>query len=217
MSLQEWLEMINLQEPTDPWAILGVLAIFFVLSAICLAMILYLRRMGKIEGEREEAEKKAAKNPDSLRQRWDVYLVDYKIFLAMNIRQNRFVFYVALLMIMGGFVLIGAGFVRDAQSQEMSFQSVAVIVAGVITEFIAGTIMIIFRSVVEQTMEHRKTLEKFVSIGIAMNMLDQLPAKVAEQDLKSQTAADLAKLVIAHQLGSFSGPSSSTTATETRN
>lgn len=192
-------------DPTNTSQLFVILAVLFMVVLICMFALSYLRNQSIKQAEvRLEEAQETFENKPTLSNRWDVLIAKYDLYAALNLRQNRMVFILSLLLILASFVMIGFGLYRDYNlNLEPSDlltrpQSLAWIVSGLVTQFFAGTILVIFRSVVQQTSEHRKAHEKFASIGIAMMMLDE----VKEVSLKDRASATLSRLVITHQLSS---------------
>lgn len=192
---------------TDPLATLILLTIFLIFLS---AILLFLRRPNWKETEARLAEvaKKAENHPESFNAQWKLYYEEYKLFAEMNVRQNWWIFSATLCMLLIGFVLVVIGFFRDYYYTQLSYSttptsipvistsSLAIIIAGALSTFFAGSILIIFRSVFQQTAAHRDALEKFASFGIAMTMLDTVLVGDEAENLKNKTAANLAKLLI---------------------
>jgi len=123
-------------------------------------------------------------------------------FVAINLKQNQQVFHFVIGMIIFGLILICIGLVRDyiASSPDNSNVSWAAIISGLVTQFIAATILVIFRAIFQQTTEYFRTAERMTSIEIALNLLEKLP----DGGKKMDTQAEVAKIVLQHQLGSYS-------------
>lgn len=186
-------------DPTNTSQLFVILAVLFMVVLICMFALSYLRNQSIKQAEvRLEEAQETFENKPTLSNRWDVLIAKYDLYAALNLRQNRMVFILSLLLILASFVMIGFGYFRDSEHNTISPGTLTWIASGLVTQFFAGTILVIFRSVVQQTDAHRKAHEKFASIGIAMMMLDQ----VKEESLKDKASATLSRLVITHQLSS---------------
>jgi hypothetical protein len=144
--------------------------------------------------------------PDgAIAQFWAAHFKRQQQYILVNLRQNQGVYRLALTMIIFGIFLICLGLVWDAlfdrqQSQPIAASgSWAAIIAGLFTQFVAGTILVVFKSVFQQTTEYYKSVERMSSIGIALNMFDTLPTTSAER--KTEILAQAANVILERQLG----------------
>lgn len=136
---------------------------------------------------------------------WNEHFNRQQQYILVNLRQNQGVFLLAISMIVFGLALICFGLVQDflfsrpGDTDTIWNGSWAAIIAGLISQFFAGTILVVFKSVFQQTTDYYKSVERMASIGIAMNMLDTLPT--GDSELKSRILANIARVVLDRQLG----------------
>ena len=67
--------------------------------------------------------------------------------------------------------------------------------AGVLTQLIGGTFLLVYRSSIGQAIKYTLTLERMNSVGMAMQILDTMQDQ-SDKDLVNKTKADLVKLLI---------------------
>jgi hypothetical protein len=133
------------------------------------------KRIAKVEEKLAEAEDQAKKNPQSSKPIWEMSYYQRERFIEINIKQNNDIFRLAFRMIVFGLILIILGLSRDFMYPSTDPNVAwAAVIAGLITQFIAATILVIFKLVFQQTMEYFKTVERMASIGVAMTMMDTL-------------------------------------------
>ena len=99
---------------------------------------------------------------------------------------------------LAGFLTIGWGIYRAFESPTDSITPALIsTAAGVITEFIGATFLLMFRSVNQQASSYFKTLERINSARMAWRILQTMPDETKGDDLKSQTTAALVQLLLA--------------------
>lgn len=208
MNLQEILGKLNNGIPPSESLILQIVFFIFVMYLILLIIWISFyystrrrpgERIAKLDQKINEAETEAEQNPESNRAIWEVNYYQLVRFIEINREQNSKVFRLSIWMILFGLLLICGGLARDflyVPSVQTSAASWAAIIAGLVTQFIAATILVLFRSVVQQTMEYFKTVERMASIGVAINILDNLPTGENTENLKMKTLSEIAIKVI---------------------
>jgi hypothetical protein len=153
-----------------------------------------LRRLReRTERKLAEAQSKAAANPEAARFAWDLARVKLEAYFDRNLIQVNLVFWVSSIVMGAGFcfVLIGVWFAYR-QPKEVTPSLVAA-VAGVLTQFIGATFMVIYRSIMAQANDFMTVLERINSVGMAVQVLDAL--KEGTQ-LKDDTRAQIATLLL---------------------
>jgi len=199
----EKFKSISSPAPDTP----GITITLFVIYSVLL-LIWYSRRRPKIvqadkrlaevDDEIAEAREKADKNPKSFRLLWDVNNLLHEKFIEVNRQQNDTIFRFALRMIVAGFILICIGLARDFFVPLPANQTVSwvAVIAGLITQFTASTILVIFRSVFRQTMEYYKSVERMSSIGVALTILENLPTGEDAKELRVIKQAEMAVIIM---------------------
>lgn len=227
MSLPEPIERLN--------AILPGLPIILLLPVLLMMMYLTLwwirarstvdRQIAALDRQVGERAKKAAsqseQQPATNKTVWEEHFNRQQQYILVNLRQNQGVFRLAISMIIFGLLLICFGLIQDYLSATPRDSAIAwsgswaAIIAGLVSQFVAGTILVVFKSVFQQTTDYYKSVERMASIGIAMNMLDTLPT--GDPEFKSRIMASLAKVVLERQLGLWNtGPTAPAPETKSK-
>jgi hypothetical protein len=123
------------------------------------------------------------------------YLMEH---IDNNIKQNKNVFRLTIVIIIAGFFMIAYGIIGlgDMSDDSLPAQSLPAVIAGVLTEFIAATILFVYQSVFRQTENYFRALERLTAIGMAIRILDDITDDPTNAELKSTTKASVAKLLI---------------------
>ena len=132
-------------------------------------------------------------------------------------KQNTNIYTLSRITMFVGFIIIGFGgllytgfssFGYPDRSLEEAIANtpinpLPVIMAGVFTEFIAIIIIFIYRSVSRQTESHFKSLERLTTIGIAIQILDDLSDDPGvEAKAKGEAKAEIAKKILESNIDS---------------
>ena len=67
-------------------------------------------------------------------------------------------------------------------------------IAGIITEFLGGTFLFLYKATVQQAGSYTGTLERMNSVGMAMQILDTISE--SSRELKDSTKAEMVKMLL---------------------
>lgn len=147
----------------------------------------------KIEERIDKAEQAIAEHPDKTRPLWDLARSRLELYFERNLSQIKSIFWITLLVMIAGFVMIGYGISRAFDSQAINGALLAA-VSGVLTEFIAATFLIIYRSTMSQASDYVRTLERINAVGMSMQIVDSIPE--SDSDLKNKVRAELVTSIL---------------------
>lgn len=139
-------------------------------------------------------EEKAEKNPDNSRYAWDVARIRLEAYFDRNLIQIKLVFWISVFVILFGFVLILYGVLISLYSSEKNSAIFIAVLAGVLTEFLGATLMLIFRSTLQSANSYLPTLERINSVGMAIQIIESMPEH--QSDLRNQAKCDISKLIV---------------------
>jgi uncharacterized membrane protein len=141
---------------------------------IILGLGAFRRALASTERERqiEEVEERARQHPREPQAAWDLARVKLESYLNRNLRQVQWIFFLTLLVMTVGFVIIGYGVMKAYESPDNFKPSVIVTSSGVVVEFIAATFLVIYRSTMEQARSYVTMLEKINAVGMSIHILD---------------------------------------------
>ena len=186
-----------------------ILLVFAFLALFITAIVLFLPdtqitrspsndilEKAQLEQEKNEKQKTQKNLPH-----YQEFYGYFKKFIENNLQQNRNIYVLTVVMIIAGFLMIAFGIMQFQQqlSESIQGQPWPAVVAGVLTEFIATTILYVYSSVFRQTEAVFKSLERLTAIGTAIRILDDLSDDKGDatlKELQSKTKADVAKLLI---------------------
>ena len=155
---------------------------------------------------RVEQEKKD--NPNRNRPIYDDAYTLLMSYIGENKTQYNLVLFLTIIFTVAGFSMIGIGIWMSGTVSGIG-QSWLPIMAVIINEFIATTILFVYRSILNKTAEYSRILERMSSIRAAIQILDDL-ADDQNQDqehknkvieLQGNTKAEVAKLLLQLQHG----------------
>jgi hypothetical protein len=143
----------------------------------------------------EDAEQIATREPERAKPAWDVARITLDAYFSRNLGQISMIFALSVVVMLVGFSVMIWG-VAKAFSDSKAFPAATVATsAGVLTQFIGGSFLLVYRSAIRQAMMYSATLERMNSVGMAMQILDTM-TDPSEKDLASATKAELVKLLI---------------------
>ncbi len=142
----------------------------------------------KIEERIDKAEQAVAEHPEKTRPLWDLARSRLELYFERNLSQIKSIFWITLLVMGSGFFMIGYGITKAFDNQSINASLLAA-VSGILTEFIAATFLIIYRSTMSQASDYVRTLERINAVGMSMQILDSIPD--SESELKNKVRAEL--------------------------
>ncbi|MDN3585668.1 hypothetical protein QWY86_03250 [Pedobacter aquatilis] len=137
----------------------------------------------------KEAELRA--NPEDTQTAWDLARIKLESYLNRNISQVRWIFIWTVIVMLTGFGLIIYGIIRVYESPANFQPSVLVTIAGLLTEFVGVTFLIIYKSTMSQAKDYVNVLERINAVGMSIQILETVDKSSAL--LKDTTKAELAK------------------------
>jgi hypothetical protein len=141
-----------------------------------------------------EAEAKAENATDKARPAWTLAQTKLEAYFDRNLLQVNQVFVVAIaVMIVGfAFVLFGVA-ISFGQSKVLPISYVAS-GAGIITQFIGATFMVIYKSTMAQANQFMSVLERINTVGMSVQVLDSIPE--TDTELKNKSRARIVELLL---------------------
>lgn len=147
----------------------------------------------KIEERIDKAEQAIADHPEKTRPLWDLARSRLELYFERNLSQIKSIFWITLIVMGAGFVMIGYGITKAFDNQSIN-ASVLAAISGVLTEFIAATFLIIYRSTMSQASDYVRTLERINAVGMSIQILDSMPE--SEPELKNKVRAELVNNIL---------------------
>jgi hypothetical protein len=186
----------------------GAIAIF----GFAVSLVIYGLQRGKEEVIRERkieaVEKRVQENPKETQAAWELARVKLESYLSRNLSQVKSIFWLTVLVMTGGFGLIGTG-AYEAFRDPVNFRaSVLTTVSGVVVSFIGGTFLVLYKATMAQAKDYVTILERINAVGMSVQILDSIDAQ--NSDLKQRTIADIAKqllLMYTAEAATFKGTS----------
>src|SRR5262245_16577616 len=163
------------------------------------AVVIYFIQRAKEEVKREEkieaVERRVQENPGETQAAWELARVKLESYLNRNLAQVRSIFWLTLVVMTAGFILIGFGVYQafhDAASFKASLLTTA---SGVIVSFIGSTFLVLYKATMAQAKDYVTILERINAVGMSVQILDTIDAQATA--LKHQTTADVARQLLA--------------------
>jgi hypothetical protein len=141
------------------------------------------------------AEEVATREPERAKPAWDVARITLEAYFRRNLRQIDMIFGLSLFVMVVGFAILIWGISQSLTGHAKLEVAGLATAAGVITEAVGGTFLLVYRSAIAQAVKYAATLERMNSVGMAMQILDTMN-EPSERELTSKTKAELVKLLI---------------------
>jgi len=170
----------------------------FVVSGIAIAFLVVVAQKSKDEVVREsriaEVEKRVLADPRETQAAWELAQIKLESYLNRNLSQVRSIFWLTLLVMIGGFTLISIG-VYEAFRDSTNFNaSLLASGSGVLVSFIGGTFLVLYKATMAQAKDYVTMLERINAVGMSVKILESIKDETGA--LKDNTTAEIAKQLL---------------------
>jgi hypothetical protein len=158
-----------------------VCASIFVVITLCMFLLdNRLRAMRKRQEARiAHARELADSNPEQTRFAWQLARARLENYFDRNLLQVNLVFWVAISVMAAGFSVLLWGLenlLKGGTGVGIAISTAS----GVLTEFLGATLMIIYRTTIQQANDYIRVLDRINNVGMAMQVLDQIAEEPSE-------------------------------------
>jgi hypothetical protein len=177
---------------------------------------IFISPIGNLEeinkGERQQALDRTNKEPNKVKPFWDLAQTKLEEYINVNVKQVQQIYSYSRILMTIGFILIIIGIFlafsnvsSNAEASGTLQNNGAIIIAivssasGVLIEFIGASVLVLYRTTVQQSINYVDKLERMNNVGMAMQILDTVSISTADKPVDQQKIFD-AKIRIAHQL-----------------
>ena len=196
LMLQSSQDQLSAQDSSWQWRT-SLAGVGLVVSVISLISLFARRKQEEETKEKvEKAEQSVQSQPEKARPAWDLARVTLDAYFNRNLNQISYIFWFSVFVMVLGFGVIIWGAFQAIRLPIIIGPASITIGAGVITEFIGATFILIYRSTLNQALNYAKSLERINSVGMAMQILDTIPDEAKTDSLKSKTKAALVELLL---------------------
>lgn len=163
----------------------------FIACLIIIVTIQTIEDEEAIEKEIKEKEADLKANPEDSQTAWDLARIKLESYLNRNIKQVKWIFIWTVVVMLVAFAMICYGIYKIYESPNNFQPSIVATVAGLITEFVAVTFLVIYRSTMAQAKDYVNVLERINAVGMSIQVIETLSKD--SDALKDATKAELAK------------------------
>jgi hypothetical protein len=189
--------------------VLPVLSAAIALVKVVLDSYRTRQKEQRTEEKVKEIEQKAEKEPEKIRFAWDLARTKLEAYFDRNLNQVKSIFWVSIFVMIVGFGFVAYGIIRSINDPERITATYIASISGIITEFIGVTLMLIYRSTLQQAGAFMTVLEKINSVGMAVQILDSISD--GHDTLKNETRAEIVKMLLTRETMVFAPPTHSIT------
>jgi hypothetical protein len=175
--------------------VVGVaVAVVGALIALVIFGLQQSKEQVKQERKIEAVEKRVQENPRETQVAWELARVKLESYLNRNLSQVRSIFFLTVIVMAGGFTLIGVGAYQGFRDPDHFKASVLSSISGVVVSFIGGTFLVLYKSTMAQAKDYVTILERINAVGMSVQILETLTT--ADSRLKNETTAEIAKQLL---------------------
>jgi hypothetical protein len=168
-----------------------------------------------VDAERiKEVERRAEEQPDKPRFAWDLARIKLEAYFDRNLSQINLIFWFSVGVMIVGFGFVLLAIMQPGRSTEPRAVNYVGAAAGIITEFIGATFMLLYRSTIGQATSFMSTLDQINTVGMAVQILDSIPE--SESQLKNNTKAEIVQLLLLRRTDNRRSAKTGTVATTRR-
>jgi hypothetical protein len=148
----------------------------------------------------EVARERVEKNPDKAKPAWDLATAKLEAYLSANLKQINWIFGLSVSVMIIGFVFLVIAVFLSLQNPQLITPVIVAGIGGALTEFIGATFLVLYRSAVEHSANFIKSLDKTSSVGVAMQILDNISTDKDEtvQEKIVEAKIEVAKLLLSN-------------------
>jgi predicted PurR-regulated permease PerM len=176
--------------------IAGLIGFLTIISATLVSLFQFKEGIKKTSERITQAELRVEAQPEKIKPAWDLARVTLESYFNRNLSQVSAIFWLSVGVMVIGFFIVIWGIWQAIQLPNSTLPAVITGLAGVITELIGATFILIYRSTMEQAVTYTKTLERINSVGMAMQILDTIPNNATESGIKNSTKAAVVKMLM---------------------
>jgi hypothetical protein len=134
----------------------------------------------------------AEKEPEKAKPLWDLSRASLELYIRKNQSQVGSIYWFTLAVMGAGYALVLVGVWRAIGGT----LDVAILtaIAGVITQAIGASFLLIYKSTINQASVYVAMLERINSVGMAVQIVETIPDE--GRDLKNKARADLVKEIL---------------------
>jgi hypothetical protein len=180
------------------------LILFVTLVQTVLQSFAEQRAASRVSAAEDEAN---APNPDGkVKPAWDLARATLEAYFQRNLRQVAWIFWLSVVVMTVGMGIVVWGLSLAVAAQDKAQLAIVSSAAGVLTQAIGATFLVIYRSTMQQAAAFTATLERINAVGMAMQVLDTMPGGSEKNSLKTQTRAEIARLLVSRSYAPGSPP-----------
>jgi hypothetical protein len=142
-----------------------------------------------------KAKQDISEQPEKVTPIWTLAYYTLQKYYNKNLSQINSIYKLSIAVMIMGFLLIVSILIASIYFKIVIKLDSIGIIAGIITEFIGATFLFIYKSTINQALQHSKSLEEINKVGMSIKIVESI-----ELDDKNKSKIDDAKIEIAKKL-----------------
>lgn len=168
----------------------------FIFLLVVILALLFEEEKTEIEEQqltekKEKIKKLEEENPEKIKPVWDFAATELKEQMQIIRKQASNIYKISVIAIGMGFLGLLAS-IYYMLTKESSNITLLATIASILTEFIGGTLMILYKTTILQLNENLKILERFNFVGMGIKILDTLD-ETKDNSTSNETKCEIVK------------------------
>lgn len=177
--------------------ILGIVSfIVLVICSLILSRNSSKELSNKLEKDIQTTRDEIKARPSEVLPVWDLAYKTLQQYFARNLSQVKNIFWLSVAVMTVGFFLIVWIILAPVFTEKNVELNKIGIIAGIITEFIGATFLFIYKSTINQALQHSKSLENINSVGMSIKILESIERSDLNQDKIDEAKIEVSKALI---------------------
>jgi len=150
----------------------------------------------KLEKDIQTTREEIKARPSEVLPVWDLAYKTLQQYFARNLSQVKNIFWLSVAVMTVSFFLIVWIILAPVFTEKNVELNKIGIIAGIITEFIGATFLFIYKSTINQALQHSKSLENINSVGMSIKILESIERSDLNQDKIDEAKIEVSKALI---------------------
>lgn len=174
-----------------------ILTLFPTFISVAISFAIYGKRksvMARQRDEKIEAIEKRYEEKKEPKAAWDLASIRLESYLDRNDKQVKTIFGITVIVMIFGFTLVSFGVWQVYKNPNALTPAIVAACSGIIINAIAATLLVIYRSTMQEAKEYVTILERINAVGMSVQILNGIESE--NKELKAQATAELAKQLL---------------------
>jgi hypothetical protein len=142
------------------------------------------------------AEKLIVDNPNDIQPLWDIAYNTLQQYYSRNLKQINSIYTLSVSVMIAGFLLIVIIIITSFFRTGLIELKQLGVIAGILTEFIGATFLLIYKSTIQQAINHSKSLEEINKVGMAVKIISAIEITDSNKEKIENAKIDISQRLL---------------------